>query len=201
MSLQAWCDRKVIVTSRLDPRGPLVLDLRELGRRPGSMQAVTTSVPAPADLGTAVIGVPEGSDIALELRLESVTEGVLVSGTARVELFGECARCLEEVRDDYVAPIQELYVYAERREAADEAGDDEAEALPTLEGDTLDLEPTLRDVVVLALPLSPVCRADCPGLCTLCGARLADDPDHQHEVVDPRWAALLDLTNHDEKEA
>jgi uncharacterized protein len=191
----------VIVTSRLDPRGPLVLDLRELGRRPGSMLQVTTTVPAPADLGTVVIGVPEGSDIALDLRLESVTEGVLVSGTARVHLLGECARCLDEVHDDYVARLQELYVYPERREAADEAGDPEAEALPVLEGDWLDLETTLRDAVVLALPLSPVCRDDCPGLCSACGARLADDPTHQHDVVDPRWAALLDLTNDDEKEA
>jgi uncharacterized protein len=197
------------VTTRLDPRGPLVLDLRELGRRPGSMQAVTTTVAAPADLGTAVIGVPEGSDIDLDLRLESVQEGVLVSGTARVRLVGECARCLDQVVDTFDARLSELYIYAERREAAQDSGDPEAEALPSIEGDLLDLEPTLRDAVVLALPLSPLCRDDCPGLCSECGARLADDPQHMHDVVDPRWAALLDLTNegpdagpdHEEKEA
>ena len=49
----------------------------------------------------------------------------------------------------------------------------------------------LRDAVVLALPFQPLCRDDCPGLCTECGARLADDPGHQHEsAIDPRWATL-----------
>ena len=67
--------------------------------------------------------------------------------------------------------------------------------LPELEGDLIDLEPVLRDAVVLALPLRPLCRDDCPGLCAECGARLADDPDHGHETVDPRWAALQGLMN------
>ena len=66
--------------SRLDPRAPFVVDTRDLGRRPGSMRTVSRVVPAPADLGTGVVGVPEGSDLELELRLESVVEGVLVSG-------------------------------------------------------------------------------------------------------------------------
>ena len=181
------------MTARLDPSGPLVLDLRELGRRAGSMQQVTAAVPAPADLGTVVIGVPEGSTINLDLRLESVDEGVLVSGTARVTLVGECARCLDRVDDEFVAPLQELYVYDERREVADDEGDPEIDALPRIEGRFINLDPTLRDAVVLALPLAPVCRDDCPGLCSECGAHLADDPDHHHEVIDPRWAALLDL--------
>ena len=72
-----------------------------------------------------------------------------------------------------------------------DTADDEDDDVSRLEGDLLDLEPLLRDAVVLALPFQPLCRDDCPGLCTECGARLADDPDHQHdEPVDPRWAAL-----------
>jgi uncharacterized protein len=64
-----------------------------------------------------------------------------------------------------------------------------------LEDDLLDLEPLLRDAVVLALPFTPLCEDDCPGLCTECGARLADDPDHTHEApIDPRWAGLTALT-------
>ena len=51
----------------------------------------------------------------------------------------------------------------------------------------------LHDAVVLALPLQPLCRDDCPGLCATCGARLADDPEHHHDKVDPRWAGLQDL--------
>jgi uncharacterized protein len=182
------------VTTRLDPRGGFVLDLRELGRRPGSMRTVTRTSPAPADLGTVVIGVPEGSDIDLDLRLESVQEGVLVSGTARVRLLGECARCLDRIDDEFVADVQELFVYPERREAAEDSGDPELDALPRIEGDFIDLEPILRDAVVIALPLSPLCQEDCAGLCVECGARLADNPGHQHDAVDPRWAALIDLT-------
>ena len=71
---------------------------------------------------------------------------------------------------------------------------DEDEDVSKLEDDLLDLEPLLRDAVVLALPFQPVCRPDCPGLCPQCGARLADEPDHQHEqAIDPRWAGLEGL--------
>ena len=113
-------------------------------------------------------------------------EGVLVTGTARAGLVGECARCLEEIDDDIVGDFQELFVYD-----TSDAGEDEASRL---EGDLLDLEPLLRDTVVLALPFQPLCRDDCPGLCIECGARLADDPDHQHdEPIDPRWAKLQGL--------
>ena len=173
----------------LDPRAPLVLDTRELGRRPGSQREVSRTVPAPADLGIEVLQVPEGSPVELDLRLEAVMEGVLVTGTANAVAEGECARCLEPIEDTVTVDIQELYLY----EPAD--GDDQDDDVSRLEGDLLDLEPVLRDAVVLALPFQPLCQDDCPGLCAECGARLADDPDHRHdEPVDPRWAALADLT-------
>jgi uncharacterized protein len=170
---------------RLDPRSPTVLDTRELGRRPGTMRRVHRTVRAPADLGTEFIGVPEGSDLELELRLESVMEGVLVSGTVRGRATGECVRCLGEVDEELAFDVQELYVYPGRSPEGED--DDE---LRELQDDLIDLEPALRDTVVLALPFQPVCRDDCPGLCSECGARLADDPGHQHDSVDPRWAAL-----------
>ena len=170
---------------RLDPRAPLVLDTRELGRRPGSQRTTALTEPAPADLGIEVLRVPEGSPIEFDLRLEAVMEGVLVTGTARAALDGECVRCLEPIDDTIVGDIQELFVYDDKDVV------DEEDETSRLEGDLLDLEPLLRDAVVLALPFQPLCREDCPGLCTECGARLADDPDHQHdEPVDPRWAAL-----------
>ena len=96
--------------SKLDPRAPLVLDTRELGRRPGSQREVTRTVPAPADLGIEVLGVPEGSQVELDLRLEAVMEGVLVSGQARAGLEGECVRCLEPIRDEVEVSLQELFV-------------------------------------------------------------------------------------------
>jgi len=167
-----------------------VLDTRELGRRPGSQREVVRSVPAPADLGIEVLRVPEGAPVEVDLRIEAVMEGVLVTGTARAGLEGECARCLEPISDEIEVRFQELFVYDDR-----EVDPDEELEVSKLQDDLVDLEPLLRDAVVLALPFQPLCEDDCPGLCVECGARLADDPDHTHgEPVDPRWAALATLT-------
>ncbi len=76
-------------------------------------------------------------------------------------------------------------------EPADDAEEDEDRLF--VEDGLIGLEPVLRDAVVLALPMQPVCQEDCPGLCSECGARLADDPDHHHDAVDIRWAALQGL--------
>ena len=173
-----------------------MLDTRELGRRPGSQRQVSRTVPAPADLGIEVLQVPEGSPVELDLRLEAVMEGVLVTGTAHASLAGECARCLEPISDEIEVRFQELFVYEDH--ALPQEEDDE---VSTLQDDLVDLEPLLRDAVVLALPFQPLCMDDCPGLCPDCGARLADDPDHAHEAaIDPRWATLAELktqTEHD----
>jgi len=170
----------------LDPRSGLVLDTHELGRRAGAMKVVRATVKGPADLGIAVIGVPPGSPVELDLRLESVVEGVLVSGTATVQLRGECVRCLGPISDELEVEIQELYVYPGVEPDNDLAS--------RLEGDLIDLEPLLRDAVVLDLPFQPLCRKDCAGLCVECGANLNESPDHHHgQDLDPRWAALRTL--------
>ncbi|HEY5833648.1 YceD family protein [Streptomyces sp.] len=180
-----------------------MFDTRELGRRPGAMKKVSRSVPAPEDLGIEVIGVPAGVTVELDLRLESVMEGVLVTGTARAPLRGECVRCLEPVERELDADFQEMFSYPDadtRTARRDEAGDDaEEEDVFYLEADLLGLEPVLRDAVVLALPMQPVCRDDCPGLCAECGVRLADEPDHHHEVTDIRWAALKDFQDENQE--
>ena len=150
---------------------------------------MTRTVPAPADLGIEVLSVPEGSPVELDLRLEAVMEGVLVTGSATAVLEGECARCLEPISDQSEFTFQELYVYSDQ-----DYSDEDDGAVSKLEKDLLDLEPLLRDAVVLALPFQPLCEDDCPGLCVECGARLADDPDHAHEEpIDPRWAGLTAL--------
>jgi uncharacterized protein len=151
---------------------------------------VSRTVPAPADLGIEVLRVPEGAPVELDLRTEAVMEGVLVTGTARAALEGECVRCLEPISEEIEVRFQELFVYDDR-----EVDPDEELEVSKLQDDLVDLEPLLRDAVVLALPFQPLCEDDCPGLCAECGARLADDPDHSHgEPVDPRWAALATLT-------
>jgi len=154
------------------------------------MRTVSRTVPAPAGLTGELVGVPEGSDLTLDLRLESVSEGVLVSGDVQVTVTGECARCLDPLSQGLGVDVQQLYVYTGNEVDAD---DDETGRLVD---EMIDLEPLLRDAVVLALPLAPVCRDDCPGLCPDCGARLADvGPEHGHDQVDPRWAALRAASN------
>jgi uncharacterized protein len=157
-----------------------------------------------------LIGVPAGTDVALEVRFEAVSEGVLATGTAIAPLAGECARCLAPLRSSVTAGFQELYLYPDgrhdkhdkhdkhdRHTKHDEQEEQDAEELYYLDGDLLDLEPAFRDAVVLALPMSPLCHQDCPGLCVECGVRLADaGPGHRHEAAaDPRWAALRQLGN------
>lgn len=167
----------------LGPRSGLVIDTHDLGRRAGTLKEHQSTVGAPAELGSSVIAVPTGSPIELELRLESVVEGVLVTGSAHATATGECGRCLEPISVPVDVDLLELYLYP------GQAGDDEE--VSRLDGDLLDLEPVLRDQVVLELPFQPVCREDCPGLCVECGARWADDPDHGHDDdVDPRWGSL-----------
>jgi uncharacterized protein len=170
--------------THLDPRAPLVLDTRELGRRAGSMRRVQRAVPAPVGWELDLVSVPPGSELELDLRLEAVMDGVLVSGTVTAPIHAECGRCLTPVTDDIHVDVQELFAY--------DADPDGESAL--VEGDLIDLEPVLRDAVMLGLPLNPVCRDDCAGLCAGCGEPLADLPaDHGHDDIDPRWAALAAL--------
>lgn len=181
-----------------------MFDTHELGRRPGALQRLTRTIDAPS--GDAifgiqgVIGVPGGAPVELELRLESVMEGVLVTGTARARVEGECVRCLEPLERELEADFQEMFTYPDaddrgRSKQAEPADDAEDEDMTPLEDGLFDLEPVLRDAVVLALPMQPVCQDDCPGLCAECGVRLADDPDHHHDAVDIRWAALQGLAD------
>lgn len=157
------------------------------------------TVPAPAELGTVVIGVPEGSDLELDLLLEAVTEGVLVSGTVHGRLVGECVRCLDEVLDEIEVTVSELFVYPERAAVAVEDGGEAEQDMRELDGDLLDFDPALRDALVPVLPFQPLCRPDCAGLCPQCGVRLDDEPGHTHETLDPRWAALSGLTGQDDE--
>ncbi|ANY08212.1 YceD family protein [Pseudonocardia sp. HH130630-07] len=170
---------------------PWVLSTRELARRPGNQRTVRRTVPAPSGdeiIGLAeVIAVPGGSDVELDLSLESVTEGVYVSGTATARLEGECSRCLDPIVDDVEIRIGELFAYPDS--ATEETTD--ADEIPRLVDERIDITQTVRDAVVTDLPMAPLCREDCPGLCADCGERWVDLPtDHGHERLDPRWAAL-----------
>jgi uncharacterized protein len=156
------------------------------------MRAVQRVVAAPSDLGLELIRVPEGAELALTLRLESVTEGVLVSARVTAELTGECGRCLAEISQPLDVTFQELYAY--QNSTTDETADEDE--VGRMQGDLIDLEPALRDAVVLALPTNPLCRPDCRGLCPECGTPWDELPaNHSHQQLDPRWAALKKLTD------
>ncbi|GAB3379175.1 YceD family protein [Amycolatopsis echigonensis] len=176
--------------AQLDDRSPWVVDTRELGRRAGLSRELRRSAPVPTSLGVpGVLEIREGEPVELDLMLESVVEGVLVTGTAAAVATGECSRCLDPVTEHIEVDLTELFAYPG---SATEETTDEDE-IPRLVDDRIDLEPTVRDAVVLALPLAPLCREDCPGLCVECGVKWADlEPGHGHEKIDPRWAALVE---------
>lgn len=170
-----------------DPTDPGVVDVHDF-RRAGEFKRVERVVPAADDLRNPMIGIPAGSNLAVTLLLESVIDGVLATGDARYDLVGECSRCLDPIKTTSATNFSELFLWEPPEEI-----DPDAEPQPLIVDGLLDFGPALHDALVLDLPLAPVCREDCPGLCAQCGARLADDPDHHHEQLDPRWAALAGL--------
>lgn len=171
------------------PDSPWVIDTRTLGRRPGTMRTLRIAVPLDAPMGLDVVAVPAGSEVDLDVRLESVAEGVLVSGTAAATAVGHCARCLIEITEPVVAGVRELFAFPDSATAATTDEDE----IPLVVDDRIDLEQVVRDEIVTALPMAPLCRPDCRGLCVECGGRFDDlEPGHSHEILDPRWAALRD---------
>ncbi|MDQ3732499.1 MAG: YceD family protein [Actinomycetota bacterium] len=184
--------------ARNQPRRPFVVDIRELGRRPGSLLPVRRTVRTPQGVGLDVIGVQAGDELTLDLRMESVVEGVLVSGTVSGSVVGECSRCLDPIQDIVEVEVVELFAYPDSA-TSETTYEDEVSRLT---GDTIDLEPLVRDGVVLALPIAPLCRADCTGLCVDCGQRWDDlPPEHSHAAIDPRWAALAEYASSTDSEA
>ncbi|EGQ73387.1 YceD family protein [Actinomyces sp. oral taxon 448] len=170
----------------------LVVDIVDLPHRIGATKDVCVEAGAPAGLGTAVIGVPEGSSLVVDARLTSLEDGVLARGRADVHVHGECVRCLRDLDEERTVTFDELYYLPEAARAAED-GEDVDDVLLVGE-DSLDLEPALRDALVPALPFRPLCRPDCAGLCPECGRRVDNLPaDHRHDHPDPRWSALAAL--------
>lgn len=173
--------------ARRGPRSPFVIDTLGLGRRPGSMQEIHETVGSPVRIGMQLIAIERDAPVELDLRLESVSEGVLVTGTVSAPTAGECGRCLTPVTGDVEIELTELYAYPDSVTEATT----EADEIGHVIDDTVDLEQPIIDAIGLALPFTPLCMPDCPGLCPDCGTPLADaGPDHHHDKIDPRWAKL-----------
>ena len=155
-------------------------NIRDLIGRPGEMRERSRTITLPERFGEALAVVPEGETLDLNVRLESVHEGILVSADAATTLHAECGRCLKDFATPFEVEFQELFAYTPTE--AEEYG---------VHGDHVDLEPPLRDAVVLALPFQPMCRPDCPGLDPESGElREAEAAVSSDEIIDPRWAAL-----------
>lgn len=170
----------------------LAFDAIDLVHRPGAQRTIARTVEAPALADApAAMWVPAGEPVEVGGTLESVVEGIYAGGTARAHLVGECSRCLDPIEDDVEIRFDELFTYPEK--VPRDISAEEREEIVVLDGDEVDLGPLVHDGLVLAVPASPLCREDCAGLCAQCGARLEDDPDHHHDVIDDRFAALQGL--------
>lgn len=180
------------------------LNTYELPRRAGEMKEYQLDIPVKENFGVPLISVPAGDFIEVDARLESVTEGVLLSADVYAVAKGECIRCLDPVEIVIERKIQELYNYEPTNERGKKKKRDEDEIDLDLEdelmmdGNIMDLETPIRDAVVLSLPINPLCDEDCLGLCPDCGGKWADLPeDHAHDVMDARWASLSSLSLED----
>ncbi|WP_394214217.1 YceD family protein [Brachybacterium vulturis] len=174
----------------------LRFDAVDLVGRTGSHRRIERTVPAPPrEAGGVAMQVREGEDIAVEAELESVVEGIYAHGTVTAHLKGECSRCLDPVEQDVTARLDELFMFPEKVKA------DEKEDTALLEADEVNLGPLVRDALAMEADERPLCREDCPGLCAQCGFRMEEDPDHHHDVVDPRFAALQGLLDDTQQDA
>lgn len=173
---------------------PFVVNVARLGRRPGALMPLQEQRSSPERIGLEMVAIPADAAVDLDLRVESVSEGVLVTGVVSAPTAGECARCLQPVTGDIEVELTELFAYPDS--TTDATTDDDE--MGRVVDDAVDLEQAIVDAVGLALPLSPLCEPDCPGLCPDCGVPLASaEPGHHHDKIDPRWAKLAGMLEPD----
>jgi uncharacterized protein len=160
----------------------LRVSVAEILGYPGEYRDIRLDRPI-SGVRTALARVTE-APVHAELRAESVVEGILMTGTVRAGTTLSCARCLDEFPSEVGLELCELFAGPGHKPSVE----DEAYRV---EGNEVDLEQMLRDALTLALPLHPLCREDCPGLCATCGRRLdVGSCDCFQEETDPRWAEL-----------
>ena len=151
-------------------------------RHPGNARPVVAAVELDGLAGVAA-EIEAGSPVAIDLLLERVPEGIVVRGTLAAAWSAACSRCLEPVAGEISVHVDELF-----------------ETVPLdgetyqLDDDVIDLEPMVRDALLLELPLAPLCGPDCAGLCATCGTNHnLDSCDCATVELDPRWATLRSL--------
>jgi uncharacterized protein len=185
----------VVSNSPLEP-GSFHVSLTHLPRRPGHMWESELELTAPSELEVGMARLAPGSKMPADIRIESVLDGVLVTLDFDFEVEAECARCLEPFTWTDRAHVTELFLYEETdsRGRVVPAVEDESDELTVfhVREDSIDLLEVVRDAIVLDLPLSPLCRPDCLGICPQCG-EIVEDASHGHATTDARWSALEGL--------
>lgn len=175
-------------------RSQLVIPIEELPTQEGSFREIDLEVPSQLETGVELLRIPVGTPIKFVGRLQTVTDGILVQGEVSATAVGQCSRCLSEIQQDLHESVAEVVFFPESREELIAAGDEEAEEFYVIADDHIDLTPILNDALVLPMPLNPLCKPDCMGLCSGCGERWEDLPaDHEHPQRDPRFAVLDEL--------
>jgi uncharacterized protein len=180
--------------SKVDPvkPNPFLVNVAALRPTPGGRHHVARRGRIDG-LAITSSSVPDDADVEVDADIEVVPGGVVVTGTVATLWTGECRRCLNQVTGPLHAEVREVFERAPRVRPEHLDDTDEAETYP-LTGDTLDLAPMARDAVLLELPLAPLCREDCVGLCPTCGADRNEQPcDCDERPANPAWAALDSL--------
>ena len=179
---------------------PFLFNCTDLPRRAGEMREYELNIDSHEELGIPLFGVPADERIEIDLRIESVAEGVLASATVRALAVGECTRCLDRIELEVEESFHELYIYeADPRSKRRGKGEKEVivedeDEIHFMQGDCIDLEGPIRDALILNLPVNPLCDEECLGLCPGCGVKWESLPeDHGHDQVDIRWVGLEKL--------
>lgn len=178
------------------------VSVAQVASRPGQTKLIDAVFPAPSGIGDNIIGVREGADVSVTGSFDSIVDGLILTAHINAPVQAECTRCLKPIERDWGVDVTAFFPYDSPEDSRNNkeevdiiAGEDESEDTYPLsrDGAFADLEALLRDTLVEALPLQPLCRDDCRGLCPQCGIDLNEHPDHHHETTDLRFAALADL--------
>ena len=187
---------------------PWAVSVAQVASRAGQSKELDADFPAPSGIGDEVIGVKEGAPVHVAGSFDSIVDGLILNARVTAPVHAECTRCLKPITRDWGVNVTAFFPYeSENAGKADGkggkgkgeieiiAGEEESEdSYPLLDGGAFaDIEALLRDTLVEALPLQPLCREDCQGLCSQCGIDLNEHPDHHHEIMDDRFAGLAAL--------
>ena len=163
---------------------PFQISVIDVSRRIGEERNKHIEFDVDERMGEGVAFVPKGAKIVLDVRLEGLHDGILVTGEVETEAIGECVRCLDEVRIPLQVDFGELFGYSPSEELEFSVHDNH-----------VNCEPLVRDAVVLELPFQPLCDEDCLGLDPETGEKLTEPRAQSAATIDPRWAALEGLAS------